>query len=330
MVGNPTSDDLEVYQPKFVNLMAMKFLCQFSVGLAHDRHRPGNVTLSDSKSFNAIVKSGQGAVLANPLVCNVKCHWEDEQLARVFNIISTATGLKPLADSNFVLARRSEYFSVKVERIAEAHELDEVRWLYLVPPAQSLAEFKAVEADDSYVVTKVTSKKKVAFGCARPVGWMMLFSERLRDKFLCCGLRGMAFHSVKLEKGSPSGLWQLSSDMRMPPLAIQLTDGWGNPFSGDPSKACCADEGSYFPMVLRYRESELAKLPDDDLMMSAERLGWGGYNMHRSHIVSQRFRQIADKLAPGQFKYGLVAIGEGEELQTRYTIPELAPPRDVE
>ena len=50
--------------------------------------------------------------------------------------------------------------------------------------------------------------------------------------------------------------------------------------------------------------------------------------MHRMHIVSQRFRQVADKLAPGQFNYGLVAVGEGEELQSRYTIPELAPPRD--
>ena len=306
----------------------MKFLCQFSVGLAHDRHRPGDVTLNDSKSFNAVVKSGQGAVLANRLVCNVKCHWGDEQLLQVFDIVSNATGQKPVADNSFVLEHRSECFNVQVERISEAHELDEARWLYLVPPPQSLAEFKSVETDDSYVVTKVTSKKKVGFGYARPVGWMMLFTEGMKDKLLDSDLCGIGFKSVKMVDGSPSGLWQVTSDVRMPPLAMQLTDGWGKPFTGDPTKACCADEGSYFPIVLRYRESNLAKLPGVDLIMSAERLGWGGHNMHRMHIVSQRFRQVADKLAPGQFNYGLVAVGEGDDLQSRYTIPELAPPRD--
>jgi hypothetical protein len=114
----------------------------------------------------------------------------------------------------------------------------------------------------------------------------------------------------------------------MPPLAMQLSDGQGSPYTGDPSKACILDQGSYSPPVLRYRESDLREVPDVDVILSDERLG-GGHNAHRMHIVSPRFRQVAEKLAPGQFNYGLVAVGEGEELQTRYTIPELAPPRDV-
>lgn len=305
----------------------MKYFCSFSVGLAHDRHRPGNVTLSDIKIFNIVVKSGPGAVLANPLVCNVKCNWTDEQLSRVFNILYCETGMKPVANSSFFLAHRSDYFNVQVERVIEETDMENAPWLYLIAPKLSLAKFKAVEPDDSYVVTKVTSKKKIAFGCTDHVGWMMLFSEGLKDKFLASGLCGLGFQSVRLENGSPSGLWQITSPARMPPLAMQLTDGQGNPFIGDGDRACCVDEGSYFPMVLKYRESDLTEVPAVDFIFSTERIG-GGHNSHRMHIVSQRFRQVAEKLAPGQFSYGLVAVGEGEELQTRYTIPELAPPRN--
>lgn len=307
----------------------MIYECSFSVGLAHDRHRPGDVTLSDIKSFNSVVKSGKGAVLANPLVCNVKCHWGDEQLSRVFGILSRATGMKPVADGHFVLANRSDSYNVQVKRMAEAQDLDAAPWLYLIAPKLSLAKFKAVEPDDSYVVTKVTSKRKIAFGCTDHVGWMMLFSEGLKDKFLNSDLRGIGFQSVKLENGSPSGLWQLTSPARMPPLAMKLTDGQGNPFEGDESRACCVDDASYFPMVLKYHQKDVAGLPEVDAIMSAERIG-GGHNAHRMHIVSQRFREVAEKLAPGQFSYGLVAVGEGEELQARYTIPELAPPRSGE
>ncbi len=110
---------------------------------------------------------------------------------------------------------------------------------------------------------------------------------------------------------------------------MKLTDGQGGAFVGDTAKACCVDEGSYFPKVLKYHQKDMAGLPDVDVIMSAERLG-GWHNAHRMHIVSQRFRQVAEKLAPGLFSYGLVAIGEGEELQTRYTIPDLAPPKSGE
>lgn len=304
----------------------MKFVCSFSVGLAHDRHRPGDVTLSDKNVFNSVVKSGPGAVSANSLLCNVKCYWTDDQLFRVFNILSSETGMKPVANGHFVLANRSDYYNVQVERIPDAQDLNDASWLYLIAPKLSLAKFKSVEPDDSYVVTKVTSKKKIAFGCTDHVGWMMLFSEGLKDKFLDSGLRGLDFKQVKLGNGDPAGVWQITSHMRMPPLAMNLTDGQGGLFIGDETKACVVDEGSYSPMVLKYLQKDMIGAPEVDVIMSSERLG-GAHNAHRMHIVSQRFRQVAEILAPGQFSYGLVAVGEGEELQTRYTIPELAPPR---
>ncbi len=307
----------------------MKYQLSISVEFGDNPKETEVVRISNAKLFSDLRRRYPDKSI-NPKWFTIHISYEEAKAIGLFETFRHEINKTPIAGFRYYTPSALEkHYNVQVERIAEAYELDEARWLYLVPPAQSLAKFKAVEPDDSYVVTKVTSKKKIAFGYARPVGWMMLLSEGLKDKFLGGGLRGIAFQSVRLENGSPSGLWQLISDVRMPPLAMQLTDGWGNPFTGDPTKACCADEGSYFPMVLRYRESDLAKLPDVDLIMSAERLGWGGHNMHRTYIVSQRFRQVAEKLAPGQFNYGLVAVGEGEELQTRYTIPELAPPRDA-
>lgn len=265
----------------------------------------------------------------NPKWFTIHISYEEAKAIGLFETFRHEINKTPIAGfRHYTPSALEKHYNVQVERVPEEIDVENARWFYLVCPKLTLAEFKAVDADDGYVVAKVTSKKKIAFGSTRTVGWMMLFTEGLKDKFLASGLRGIGFQSVKLVNSSPSGLWQITTATRMPPLAMQLTDGQGNPYTGDPTKACIEEDGTYSPKVLRYRESDLAGVPEVDVILSEERLGFG-HNAHRMHIVSQRFRQVAEKLAPGQFNYGLVAVGEGEELQTRYTIPELAPPRDA-
>lgn len=297
---------------------------QLNISISHGSNASDTegVMLSDHKLFTQLRKKYPDNSL-NPRWFNLQISYDDAVKQKLFDIFLSATGREPSADPSRMLKNMKRYYYVRVKRIAEVHDLDTAPWLYLTPPQLSLAEFAAVEFDDSYVVAKVMRKKKITFGSTRSVGWMMLFSGGLKDGFLKSDLRGIDFQPVKLENGSPSGLWQIVSPVRMPPLAMRLTDGRGNPFTGDDSRACVVDEGSYFPKVLKYHESDLVKMPDVDFIMSAERLG-GGHNAHRMHIVSQRFREVAEKLAPGQFSYGLVAAGEGAELQKRYTIPELA------
>lgn len=314
-----------LYQPTLTYIM--KYHCHFSVGLAHDRFRPGDVTFEAQGDYVEVLKTKLGTSPPNPYVYNIKAEWGDAKLQSVLNLILDRTGKRPLNNPYFADAALDKYYVVNVERIPEPHELDEARWLYLAPPLLSLAEFKAVETDGSYVIQKVFRSKKIAYGSTRTVGEMLLFTEALKERFLQSDLRGIEFRSVKLITGEPSGLWHLMTEARMPPLAMELVVGMKRePFTGDDSQGAGPKEVGYFPMVLRYKESELTSLPDVDLIFSAERLGWTSHNNHRMHIVSQRFRQVADKLAPGLFKYGLVAIGEGEELQRRYTIPELDPP----
>lgn len=305
----------------------MKYLLSISVSFGNNPEETDEVRISNAKLFSDLRRRYPDKSI-NPKWFKLHIPYEDAKAIGLFETFRREIKKTPLANRVCTQKALAKHYSVRVERVPENGDLEDAPWFYLICPKLTLAEFKAVEADDSYVVAKVTSKKKMAFGSTRTVGWMMLFTEGLKDKFLSSGLRGIGFKSVKLVDGSPSGLWQITTAARMPPLAMQLSDGQGSPYTGDPSKACILDQGSYSPPVLRYRESDLREVPDVDVILSDERLG-GGHNAHRMHIVSPRFRQVAEKLAPGQFNYGLVAVGEGEELQTRYTIPELAPPRDV-
>ena len=306
----------------------MKYQLSISVEFGNKPKETEVVRISNVKLFSDLRKRYPDKSI-NPKWFTIHISYEEAKAISLFETFLQEINKTPIAGfRHYTPSSLENHYNVQVERVPEEADVANAPWFYLICPKLSLAKFKAVEPDDSYVVTKVTSKKKIAFGCTDHVGWMMLFTEALKDKFLNSGLCGLGFQSVKLENGSPSGLWQITSPARMPPLAMQLTDGQGNPFTGDGDRACCVDEGSYFPQVLKYRESDLVEVPEVDVIMSAERLG-GWHNAHRMHIVSQRFRQVAEKLAPGQFSYGLVAVGEGEELQTRHTIPELAPPRDA-
>ncbi len=305
----------------------MKYQLSISVEFGNNPKGTEVVRISNAKLFSEL-RGRYPDKSINPKWFTIHISYEEAKAIGLFETFRSEINKTPLANRVCTPNDLGKHYTVQVERVHEEEDLENAPWFYLICPKLTLAEFKAVETDDSYVVAKVMSKKKIAFGSTRTVGWMMLFTEGLKDKFLSSGLRGIGFNQVKLVDGSPSGLWQITSTARMPPLAMQLTDGQGNPYTGDPTKACIEDDGSYSPPVLRYRESDLAGVPDVDVILSSGRLGFG-HNAHRMHIVSQRFRQVAEKLAPGQFNYGLVAVGEGEELQTRYTIPELATPRKM-
>lgn len=246
----------------------------------------------------------------------------------LFEEIEADGGKRPTVSLPYACAHPETYYPVSVERILEAEELEESPWLYLTVPKLSLAEFKGIEEDGSYVIKKVSSRKKMAYGCTRTVGWMMLFTEKLKDAFVAENLASVEFRPVKLDSGEASGLWQLWSPVRMPPLNMKLLNSRHEPFMGDTMKGCILGEGSYVWGVLRYHEQDMKKLPPVDVAITAEWFGPGGHHRNRFYVVSQRFRRVAEKLAPGQFSYGMVAVGEGEELAQRYMIPELMPPKE--
>ncbi|MFO1440190.1 MAG: hypothetical protein U1F81_17850 [Verrucomicrobiaceae bacterium] len=302
----------------------MDYRLTFNVSLGGDPAATDEVVISNEALFGKL-RHKYPDKSVNPRWFQLSVLYEEAKSTGLIHLLAEETKKRPVADSWYALNNLKGFFSVAVELEPSQHELDSQHLLYLAAPPTSLAEFEEVMEDDSYVVSKVRTKKKVCFGGTRTDGSILLFSDRLKELFIDSELKGVAFRPVKLPNESDSGLWQLYSDVRMPPLAMQLVDSWRKPYTGASGQVPILKNGTYYPVVLRYRQSDLKFLPNVDVLFSSERFGFK-HNAHRYHIVSQRFRQVADKLAPGQFKYGLVAIGEGEELRRRYTIPELAPP----
>lgn len=263
----------------------------------------------------------------NPKWFILRTRFDDAKDSNLFKTIEMDGGKSPVADLEFACDHPDKYYPVKVERIATAEELNQSPWLMLLPGDRELSGRGTIESDGTYVVPKAIKTKEAVYGSNGPAPWMHLFSPTLKDQLIQSGLR-IEFRPVKQENGKPSGLWQLQTLLEMPPLAMTLLNSRYQPFDGDQSKGCMISEGSYYPWVLKYRQSDVEKLADFDVAFTKERFGFP-HQAHPKILISQRFRQVAEKLAPGQFNYGLVAVGEGEELQTRYTIPELAPPRDA-
>jgi hypothetical protein len=189
----------------------------------------------------------------------------------------------------------------------------------LLPPTGTIAtyDFDQKREDGGFTVKGAGRRTKLLFGGAEYMTLCMIFKDQLKNELMKAGLRGIEFRPVRISKGKQVPLWQLWSEVEMPPAINRL-----EPEEGSFCMPQLADEGSYTPSILRYEQSslDLARLPD---VVRAQECIMSGIPCM---LVSQRFRQVADKLAPGQFRYGLVAVGEGEELQKRYTIPELALP----
>lgn len=142
---------------------------------------------------------------------------------------------------------------------------------------------------------------------------MALFNTPLKELFVQSSLQGFEFRSVKKTNGTDSGLWQLWSPTIMPPEA-------------------CPINSAYQPLVMKYDENDVTTLPDFDVAFATEKppLNNPGLGLYwpRRILVSQRFREVAETLVPGQIRYGLVAVGHGEELKRRYTLPELSAPEE--
>jgi hypothetical protein len=303
--------------PTSAGLIFMKYTLQFTVGLAHGVHRPGDVNSQELKDFEVFLQFSEATPYPkNPNCCKIELNYGDQRLLAAFDEIAKKTGRQPTSDVRYAQTHRDTHFHVDVDCVSVEEDLKQAPWLYLaMPPPSVLAETDHVEGDDSYILKRVIgSTKRVAFGWGYTYG-VMLFTGPLKELFLKSDLKGFGFKLVMKKSGKPSGLWQLESPTIMPE---SVTD---------------SVSGSYRPPVLRYEEHVVRDMPEFDVAFERATPALINPTLERYAprriIVSQRFREVAEKLAPGQFKFGLVAVGEGEELKRRYTPPELAPPDDA-
>lgn len=304
----------------------MKYKFEFAVNLKSLDAATGDARIV-SPALLAMLKQWYDNPSTDATMFTVHVSQEDAVASALFEEIEADGGKRPVASLPYAFAHPDTHYPVRVDRILEPGDL-ESPWLYLTVPPLSIAEDDRIEADGSYVLKKVYKGKKSAFGHTRTDGWMMLFSENLKDAFLEEDLTSVDFRPAKMVSGKDSGLWQMWSAVSMPSLSMKLLTSRHEPYEGDPLKGCITGDGYYTWPVLRYHERDMKGHPHVDVALTAEWFGPGGPYKKKFYVVSQRFRRIAEKLAPGQFSYGMVAVGEGEELAKRYRIPELDPPKE--
>jgi len=114
------------------------------------------------------------------------------------------------------------------------------------------------------------------------------------------GLFNLVFLEARLEKPSfrvPEPLWELTTDLRMPPLSDGnvLIDNDYAPYTGKPGQMCLPREGLsvpevlYSPVELHYTDRSLAAIEPFDLARTFEPLG---QSMTHYLVASQRFHQF--------------------------------------
>ena len=305
----------------------MNYSVSFSVGLVHDIYRPGEVNVESVTLFKRIKKMVPGSTPKNEFIYNVCAEWTDPGLHEAFDLLLSATNKRPVADSFYPHHHIETHYSVQVERIVSEEDLNQSSWLLLLPGKSNMTGHCEVSADGTYLIPGVVRAKKISYGTDY-LGWTQLFTAPLKDLLVQSGLK-IDFRSVKLKKGGESGLWQLQSNLKLPPLSMFLAkqNTFYEPFDGDHAKeGCLVLDGRYYPLVLRYRKQDADKMDDFDVAFTREKSRFP-HQLHPWIVVSQQFRKAADQIAPGQFRYTPVVVSEGEDLRTRYTIPELAPPQ---
>ena len=289
----------------------MEYFVKFCIELLSQRRPSSNIQTRDVGLFNWMRETVQDGTSLDPIWFVVRARHDDPNLRLALEKLCAETGRRPCANMWYVREHRGTHFNVDVTLVPDEVDMRSCRWFWISSHSR-LAVSDRVNEDDSYVVQKVSGPRKTpAYGNAFSIGTMALFNAPLKEAILQSSLRDFEFRSVKKTNGTDSGLWQLWSPTIMPPEA-------------------CPINSAYQPLVMKYEEKDVAALPDFDVAFATEKppLNNPGLRLFwpRRILVSQRFREVAETMVPGQIKYGLVAVGKGEELKRRYTLPELSPP----
>jgi hypothetical protein len=126
-------------------------------------------------------------------------------------------------------------------------------------------------------------------------GFEVVVSDALKQKLEKAGLKHLQFVPAELHgEGAeqyPDPIWQLSSDLVLPPVSPSccFTDAEGNSV-GDPLKGRTLNEGLYLPTEYHYTRSSLQALGEFDAARVRE--GMGPHYRHHPLIVSRRFYQF--------------------------------------
>jgi hypothetical protein len=150
--------------------------------------------------------------------------------------------------------------------------------------------------DGSVILLTKTIKRKRLGQLRVPTLFVPYCTGELKQMMEREDFSHLEFRPAKLEGTRPpaDGIWQMWSDLKMPPMLNRITDNEGADYKPDANKGCTIDDW-YHPFQYRYQKAEIEQLGDFDVALTRE--SFGNYPDKRNTpkmIVSKRFRKWCD------------------------------------
>lgn len=227
----------------------------------------------------------------------------DPNLAVALKMVESITGLTPLMgklDSH----QRENWFFCQLERVFDRKDITQAPLLKLL--AKKEVAYRAPSHHPESFALRADAKLKNSkwhFGYV-DVHVAPLCDDHLRNQLEAENLRGLRFDAVGYsppEKAHYRTLWRMTSSIQMPRLKTPLVDANGKTFVGpltneETCRGCYPDDGIASPAILRFSREEVADLGPFDAAVTQERIGSWDTSAYRVVIVSQRFREVFERL----------------------------------
>ncbi len=166
-------------------------------------------------------------------------------------------------------------FQLSGERIFDENDYQSARYIEMCPKKRIAGE-GCFEDDCRLWVRAGSVYFKVKLG-TYPCGlFLPAVDEAMMQKLEEQKFSNLLFRPIEIRGESPRGkkLWQLWSDVVLPPVIDELIDTGGLAF--DPAKSTsCVVQDLYLPMLCRYHRSDIDALGSFDFALTREHWGAG-------------------------------------------------------
>jgi hypothetical protein len=265
------------------------------------------VYVDDQEFYDHLTKS-----LKNPNIVGRGMHIAEpdgsDDLALILKALKERYGFVPSTHRIVPKARRETEFGLSRVYAYSAKELNQFAYLSIIMVPRQITATTIGCDEPSFHPGDVTVEKY------RPkktddLGFLFLgpfaVTEAMKNTLLGAQLRGFAN-----PKRMADGVWRFGSDIILPKALTRLQNSDGD--FVDPDDMTSQDKhwdgDGYSPIEIAYRRSEFASVGDFDIAYTYERVGMYQSRYFRDVIVSQRLRQMLNKMGHKRIWYAPVRL----------------------
>ncbi len=184
----------------------------------------------------------------------------------------------------------ASHFGIQCKRIFEEKDINTVK-LLVCSPRHLIASAGRHMTDGTLCVARAKILKR-SFGRVLISG-IPSCTDKLKNEISSQDFNGLSYRPIIVDGKLPpmEQLWEVWSDVKLPPMENRLIDEKGEDFHPTESKSCVLED-LCFPPQLCFKEESVKVLGNVDVAVTHEHLGWGPRHTREPFlIVSQRFRR---------------------------------------